>query len=60
MRIDRLTTRLQAALAAAQSVAVGRDHAAVEALHLLSALLDDRGVEGLFRAAGVERRTFAP
>ena len=54
MRIDRLTTRLQAALAAAQSVAVGRDHAAVEALHLLSALPDDRGVEGLFRAAGVD------
>ena len=52
MRIDRLTTRLQAALAAAQSVAVGRDHAAVEPLHLLSALLDDRGVEGLLQAAG--------
>ena len=53
MRIDRLTTRLQAALAAAQSLAVGRDHAAVESLHLLSALLDDGGVDGLFKAAGV-------
>ena len=54
MRIDRLTTRLQTALAAAQSLAVGRDHAAVEALHLLSALLDDRGMDGLFKIAGVD------
>ena len=55
MQLERLTTRLQAALAAAQSLAVGRDHAAVEPLHLLAALLDDDGVGRLLAAAGVDR-----
>ena len=56
MRIERLTTRLQSALAAAQSLAVGRDHAAVDPLHLLAALLDDGATDGLLDAAGVARR----
>ena len=56
MRIERLTTRLQSALAAAQSLAVGRDHAAVDPLHLLAALLDDGATDGLLDAAGVDRR----
>jgi len=43
VQLERLTTRLRAALAAAQSLAAGRDHAAVDPLHLLSALLDDQG-----------------
>ena len=55
MQLERLTTRLQAALAAAQSLAVGRDHAAVEPLHLLAALGDDDGVAKLLAAAGVDR-----
>ena len=55
MQLERLTTRLQAALAAAQSLAVGRDHAAVEPLHLLAALGDDDGVAQLLAAAGVDR-----
>ena len=55
MQPERLTTRLQSALAAAQSLAVGRDHAAVEPLHLLAALLEDDGVAGLLAAAGVDR-----
>ncbi len=54
MQLDRFTTRLQAALAAAQSLAVGRDHVAVEPLHLLSALLADGGVGPLLQAAGVD------
>ncbi len=57
MQIDRLTTRLQEALATAQSLAVGRDHAAVEQLHLLSALLDDGGAASLLRTAGVDPGT---
>ena len=56
MRIERLTTRLQTALAAAQSLAVGRDHAAVAPLHLLAALLEDGGVDALLAAAGVDRQ----
>ena len=55
MQLERLTTRLQAALAAAQSLAVGRDHAAVDPLHLLAALGDDDGVAQLLAAAGVDR-----
>ena len=56
MQFDRLTTRLQAAIAAAQSLALGRDHAAIEPLHLLSALQDDSGVDALLAAAGLDRR----
>ena len=54
MQMNRLTNRLQAALAAAQSLAVGRDHAAVDPLHLLSVLLDDRSVLALLVAGGVD------
>ncbi|MGD9982577.1 MAG: Clp protease N-terminal domain-containing protein, partial [Porticoccaceae bacterium] len=39
MRQDRLTNALQEALADAQSLAIGRDHTAVEPVHLLIALL---------------------
>ena len=54
MQTNRLTNRLQAALGSAQSLAVGRDHAAIEPLHLLSALQDDPSVAALLVAAGVE------
>ena len=54
MQLERLTTRLQAAIAAAQSVAVGRDHPAVEPLHLLAALLDEGGTNALLQSAGVD------
>ncbi|SEI87832.1 ATP-dependent Clp protease ATP-binding subunit ClpB [Allopseudospirillum japonicum] len=43
MRIDRLTSKLQAALADAQSLAVGHDHNRLEPTHLLLALLDQEG-----------------
>ncbi|SEQ18443.1 ATP-dependent Clp protease ATP-binding subunit ClpB [Solimonas aquatica] len=43
MRMDKLTSRFQQALADAQSLAVGRDHPAIEPLHLLQALLDQEG-----------------
>lgn len=43
MRIDRLTSKLQLALADAQSLAVGHDHPAIEPVHLFSALLDQQG-----------------
>ena len=38
MRMDRMTSRLQDALASAQSLAAGRDHASVEPIHLLAVL----------------------
>ncbi|NBV88374.1 MAG: ATP-dependent chaperone ClpB [Betaproteobacteria bacterium] len=40
MRIDKLTTAFQQALADAQSLALGRDNPAIEPLHLLVALLE--------------------
>ena len=54
MRNDRITTRLQSALGDAQSLAVGRDHATVEPLHLLSTLLEDGGSAALLGVAGVD------
>ncbi|WP_295447290.1 ATP-dependent chaperone ClpB [uncultured Thiodictyon sp.] len=43
MRMDKLTTKFQLALADAQSIAVGRGHQYVEPVHLLMALLDQDG-----------------
>jgi len=43
MRMDRLTSKFQSALADAQSLAVGRDHAFIEPNHLMSALLEQDG-----------------
>lgn len=43
MRIDKLTTKFQQALADAQSLALGRDHQFIEPVHLLTALLDQEG-----------------
>mgnify|MGYP002713191612 CR=1 FL=1 len=43
MRIDKLTTQLQTALSDAQSLAVGRDHNFIEPVHLLAAMLEQKG-----------------
>ena len=43
MRMDRLTTKFQEALADAQSLAVGRDHQFIEPVHALAALLNQEG-----------------
>ena len=43
MRMDKLTSRFQAALADAQSLCVGRDHQFIEPAHVLLALLDSTG-----------------
>lgn len=40
MRQDKLTTKLQEALADAQSLAVGNDNPYIEPVHLLTALLN--------------------
>ena len=56
MRMDKLTTRLQTALAEAQSLALGHDHQFVEPLHVLIALLDQQGggIRPLLVQAGVD------
>ncbi|WP_332879489.1 ATP-dependent chaperone ClpB [Massilia sp. S19_KUP03_FR1] len=55
MRQDKLTTKLQEALADAQSLAVGNDNQYIEPAHLLLALLnqDDGGARSLLQRAGV-------
>jgi ATP-dependent Clp protease ATP-binding subunit ClpB len=55
MRMDKLTSKLQSALADAQSMAVGRDHTQLEPAHLLLALLNQQGgtVAPLLAQAGV-------
>jgi ATP-dependent Clp protease ATP-binding subunit ClpB len=55
MRIDKLTSKFQMALADAQSLAVGRDHQFIEPAHVMVALLDQQGgsVRGLLTKSGV-------
>ena len=43
MRMDKLTSKFQMALADAQSLAVGRDHNYIEPVHVMVALLDQEG-----------------
>ena len=55
MRLDKLTTKFQQALADAQSLAVGNDNPYIEPVHVLSALIaqEDGGTASLFARAGV-------
>ena len=43
MRMDKLTSKFQAAIADAQSLALGKDHQFIEPVHLMTALLDQEG-----------------
>ena len=43
MRMDKLTSRFQQALADAQSLAVGRDHNMLEPVHVMASLLAQQG-----------------
>ena len=53
--MDKLTSKFQAALIDAQSLAVGRDHQFIEPAHILIALLDQQGgtARHLLSSAGV-------
>ena len=55
MRLDKLTTKFQQALADAQSLALGNDNGFIEPQHLLTALLqqEDGGSASLLARAGV-------
>ena len=55
MKMERLTSKFQEALADAQSLAVGRDHQIIEPVHVLVAMLDQRGgaVRPLLSKSGV-------
>ncbi|GMT41089.1 MAG: chaperone protein ClpB [bacterium] len=43
MRMDKLTSKFQMAIADAQSLAVGRDNQYIEPVHLMAALMDQEG-----------------
>ena len=52
MRFEKFTTKLQEALAEAQSLALGQDHQYIEPQHLIAALANDPGIAGLLAKAG--------
>ncbi len=56
MRPDKMTSRLQEAIGDAQSLALGRDHTALEPLHLFAALLEQKpgSVPALLTSAGAD------
>ncbi|WP_341685902.1 ATP-dependent chaperone ClpB [Limnohabitans sp.] len=55
MRIDKLTTKFQEALADAQSLALGSDHAYIEPVHVLAAMLRQQdGPKAVLQRAGVQ------
>jgi len=43
MRMDKLTSKFQEALADAQSLALGKDHQFIEPVHIMIAMLDQQG-----------------
>ena len=55
MRMDKLTSNFQKALADAQSLAIGRDNGFIEPEHLMKALIDENGgtCRSLLTKAGV-------
>ncbi len=55
MRIDKLTTKFQEALADAQTLALGNDHNRIDPLHLLAAMLRQQdGPKALLERAGAK------
>ena len=60
MRIDKLTTKFQEALGEAQSLALANDHAFIEPVHVLLAMLrQDDGPKALLQRAGVNMPALA-
>src|SRR5260221_2008899 len=59
MRTDKMQSRVQAAVADAQSLRVGRDHQFIEPVHVMQALLDSSGggVGPLLMKAGADLNT---
>ncbi|WP_198244317.1 ATP-dependent chaperone ClpB [methane-oxidizing endosymbiont of Gigantopelta aegis] len=56
MRMDKLTSKFQEALADAQSLALGKDHQFIEPIHVMSALLNQQGgsIRPLLMQAGID------
>lgn len=55
MRMDKLTNHFQSALADAQSLALGQDHAMIEPLHVMKSLLNqDEAISSLLQKSTVQ------
>lgn len=56
MHFDKLTSKFQQALGEAQSIALGKDHALIEPVHIFKAMLDQEGssVHSLLASLGVD------
>ena len=52
MRFEKFTNRLQQALSDAQSLAMGKDHTAIEGIHILSVLLEEASNLSLLQQSG--------
>ncbi|MFT4021487.1 MAG: AAA family ATPase, partial [Acinetobacter sp.] len=52
MRFEKFTNRLQQALSDAQSLAAGKDHTAIDPIHILSILLEEPANLSLLQQAG--------
>ncbi len=52
MRFEKFTNRLQQALSDAQSLAMGKDHTAIDGIHILSALLEEPSNLSLLQQSG--------
>ncbi len=61
MRMDKLTSKFQLALADAQSMAVGRDHQFIEPVHVLASMFQQDGgsVRPLLSRVGVAEKTLS-
>ncbi len=60
MRLDKLTTKFQEALSEAQSLALGNDHAYIEPVHVLAAMLrQSDGPQSLLQRADVNVKGLA-
>lgn len=57
MRFEKFTERLQAALSAAQSLAVQHSHTAIEPIHILASLLEEPANLSIFQQAGANVAT---
>lgn len=56
MRFEKFTNRLQQALSDAQSLAVGKDHTAIDSIHILATLLEEPSNLSLLQQAGANLR----
>ncbi|WP_374668052.1 ATP-dependent chaperone ClpB [Acinetobacter sp.] len=52
MRFEKFTNRLQQALSDAQSLAMGKDHTAIEGIHILATLLEEASNLSLLQQSG--------